>query len=119
MRLPTDTTLLLGEGADPTLEAVWRDERLPIMAIGADPSGLEAKLEAAETATVVACGAGAVAAAGLAASLGFRTFLLNAPPSGGDVRAVSLAETLEAARGARARERWKAARSPGVQAPPA
>jgi len=107
MRLPVDATLLLGEGADPALEAAWREERLPVADVDAD-------LEALSTATVVACGAGAETAARLAAALGFRTFLVEAAPAGGDVRVVSLAEALEAARGARARERWKAARAQGA-----
>ena len=33
MRLPTDATLLLGEGADPELSRVWREERLPVLAL--------------------------------------------------------------------------------------
>jgi hypothetical protein len=105
MRLPVDATLLLGQGADPALEAVWREERLPVAPVGAD-------LEALPTATVVVCGEGGFEAAGRAAQLGFRTFLVGeaAPP---EVSAVSVAQTVEAARGARARERWKAARASG------
>ncbi len=106
MRLPTDATLLIGEGADPALEAVWREERLPVAEIDAD-------LESLPTATVVAFGAGAETAARHAAALGFRTFLVDAAPVGDDVYAVSLAVALEAARGARARERWRAARAQG------
>lgn len=103
MRLPVDTTLLLGQGADPALEAVWREERLPVAAIGAE-------LEALPTATLVVCGEGGFEAATLAARLGFRTFLVgDTAPEG--ARAASVAQTVEAARGARARERWKAART--------
>jgi hypothetical protein len=106
MRLPTDATLLLGPGADPELERAWREERLPVRALPCT----EAELESLATATLVACGEGAREAATLAAALGFRTFLVaQAPPEG--VRSVSLAEALEAARDARARERWKAGRS--------
>jgi hypothetical protein len=108
MRLPTDATLLLGEGADPELARAWREERLPALAFTDAPA--EAELEALATATVVVCGDGAVATAALAARMGFRTFLIGeAAPEG--VRAVTLAQALEGARGARARERWKAARA--------
>jgi hypothetical protein len=103
MRLPVDTTLLIGAGADPALEALWREERLPVEPIGAE-------LEALPTATLVVCGEGGFEAAALAARLGFRTFLIGeAAPEG--ARAVSAAQALEGARGARARERWKAARA--------
>ena len=105
MRLPVDATLLLGEGADPALVEVWREERLPVELIGAE-------LEALNTATVVICGEGGFEAAALAARLGFRTFLVgDAAPE--EVRAVSAVQAVEAARGARARERWKAARASG------
>jgi hypothetical protein len=107
MRLPTDATLLLGEGADPELARTWGEERLPVLALGAMLG--EADLEALTTATVVACGAGGPQAAALAARLGFRTFLVDgAAPDG--ACAVTVAQALEGARGARARERWKAAR---------
>ena len=57
-------------------------------------------------------GAGAAEKAALAAGLGFRTFLVgDAAPEG--ARAVTAAQAIEAARGARARERWKAARGSG------
>ncbi len=106
MRLPTDATLLLGPGGDPELERVWREERLPMRALPCT----DAELETLATATLVACGEGAREAAALAAGLGFRTFLVEAAAPEG-VRPVSLAEALEAARNARARERWKAGRS--------
>jgi len=107
MRLPTDATLLLGEDADPELARTWGEERLPVLALGALLR--EADSEALTTATVVACGAGGAQAAALAARLGFRTFIVaDAAPEGAS--AVTLAQALEGARGARARERWKAAR---------
>jgi hypothetical protein len=108
MRLPTDATLLLGEGADPELARAWREERLPVLALAGEAG--EADLEALATATVLACGDGAIATAGLAARMGFRTFLVGETAPDG-VRAVTLAQALEGARGARARERWKAARA--------
>ena len=107
MRLPLDSTLLLGAGADPELERVWREERLPLCALPCD----EAQMEALGTATVVACGQGAAQAAALAARLGFRTFLVGDGPETEGVRVVTPAQALDAARLARARERWKAARS--------
>jgi hypothetical protein len=110
MRLPTDSTLLLGVGAEPELEQVWREERLPVLALGGDLSGIEAALEGIGTATVVACGQGGAQAAAAAATLGFRTFLVGEAAADGVV-AVTLAQALEAARVARARERWKAARA--------
>jgi hypothetical protein len=99
VRLPTDATLLLSESADPQLERVWREERLPVLASDADLDGLE-------TATVVTC---EEAAARAAASLGFRTFLVGETAAEGVVT-VSLAQAIDAARMARARERWKASR---------
>jgi hypothetical protein len=102
MRLPTDATLLLGEAADPALAQVWREERLPVVDAGVD-------LEDLPTATLVVC---EPEAAARAAALGFRTFVVGETAPEG-ARAVSLAETLEAARAARARERWKAARASG------
>src|ERR1700684_2845282 len=110
MRLPIDATLLIGDGAAPELVEAWREERLPVLAV--DLLRLEAELEALDTATVVACGAGAAEAAKLAARLGFRTFLVGGAPAAGGVCVVSAAQALEGARGARARERWKAARAP-------
>jgi hypothetical protein len=109
MRLPTDATLLLGEGADPEIARVWMEERLPALALDA-LDRLEAGLEALGTATVVACGDGAAAAAALAASFGYRTFLVGEASPAEGVVCVTLAQALEAARLARARERWKAAR---------
>jgi hypothetical protein len=106
MRLPTDTILLLGDDADPELGRVWREEQLPLRALGFDL----AELENLETATVVAAGGGAVEAAAAAARLGFRTFLVSDDAAVEGVRSVALAEALAAARGARARERWRAAR---------
>ena len=50
---------IIGAGAEPELEQVWREERLPVVTLGADLSGLEAALEGIGTATVVACGEGA------------------------------------------------------------
>jgi hypothetical protein len=110
MRLPTDATLLCGEGAAPELERIWREERLPVLAIGAP---FEADLEAIRTATVVVCGQGGVEAARFASALGYRTFYVGEPPAPPGVRLASLDETLDAARAARARERWKAARRGG------
>jgi hypothetical protein len=106
MRLPTDATLLLGPGADPELERVWREERLPTLTLPCR----EADLEGLSTATIVACGEGGRDAAALAAGLGFRTFLVGDGPAPDGVRLVTLAEALTGARSARARERWKAAR---------
>jgi len=111
MRLPTDATLLIGEGADAELERVWREESLPVLPLQRDLSGLEAALEALATATVVACGRGGAEAAAAAARLGYRTFLVDEEASVEGVRCASLAEALEAARMARARERWRAARA--------
>jgi hypothetical protein len=105
MRLPADSILVLGEGADPTLVEVWREERLAEAPLGAE-------LDTLPTATLVVCGAGGFEAAALASALGFRTFLVGeSAPEG--ARAVSAAQAIEAARGARARERWKAARAAG------
>src|SRR5947209_19386648 len=111
MRLPTDTTLLCGAAAAPELELVWREERLPVLAIGADGALREADLEAIGTATVVACGQGGAEAAAAAAALGFRTFYVGEAAAPAGARPATLAETLEAARAARARERWKATRA--------
>jgi hypothetical protein len=107
MRLPTDATLLLGDGADPELGRVWREEQLPLRALGFDL----AELENLETATVVVAGSGAREAAAAAARLGFRTFLVSEEQAVEGVRSVALDEALDAARGARARERWRASRS--------
>ena len=107
MRLPTDATLLIGPSAEPALEQAWREERLPMLALDGDLAGIEAALEAIGTATVVACDENAASAA---AALGFRTFLVGEGALAG-VATVSLNQALEAARFARARERWKAARS--------
>jgi hypothetical protein len=109
MRLPTDATLLLGDGADPELGRVWREEQLPLRALGFDL----AELENLETATVVAAGSGAGEAAAAAARLGFRTFLVSEDAAVEGVRSVALDEALAAARGARARERWRASRAIG------
>jgi len=109
MRLPTDTTLLIGPGAEPELEQAWREERLPMLAFDADLAGVEAALEAIGTATVVACGEGAARAAAAAAALGFRTFLVGEAAVEG-AATVTASQALDAARQARARERWKAAR---------
>jgi hypothetical protein len=109
MRLPTDATLLIGSDAEPALEQAWREEGLPVLQV-ADLGRLEAELEAIGTATVVVCGAGAVEMARLAARLGFRTFLVSEDAAPEGAQRASLAQTLEAARAARARERWKAAR---------
>ena len=105
MRLPADATLLFDDAADPALVAVWRDERLA-------EAPLDAELDALPTATLVVCGADGYAAAARAAALGFRTFLVGETAPEG-ARAVSLEQAIEAARGARARERWKAARASG------
>jgi hypothetical protein len=105
MRLPPDTVLLCGAEAPPELMAVWTEERLAVLPLPA-PERLEAALEALGTTTVVVVGEGAAEAA----ALGFRVFWLGDGPAPEGVRAVSLAETLAAARLARARERWKAAR---------
>ena len=103
MRLPTDATLLIGPGAEPALEQAWREERLPVAPIGTE-------LDALATATVVVAGEGAAEAAAAAAALGFRTFLVGEGDAEGVV-AVTSGQALEAARFARAIERWKAARS--------
>ena len=110
MRLPTDATLLIGPGAEPALEQAWREERLPMLALDGDLSGIEAALEAIGTATVVACGEYAASAAAAAAALGFRTFLVGEATADGVVT-VSPRQALDAARLARAIERWKAARA--------
>ncbi len=110
MRLPTDATLIIGAGAEPELEQVWGEERLPVVTFGADLSGLEAALEGIGTTTVVACGEGAADAAAAAAALGFRTFLVGQALDAEGVVTVSPTQALAAARLARARERWKAAR---------
>jgi hypothetical protein len=107
MRLPTDATLLIGQGAPPELEQVWREERLPLRALPCPASDMEAL----ETATLVVCGEGGPEAAAQAARLGFRTFLVGDGPAPEAVRCVDLAQALEAGRAARARERWKATRS--------
>ena len=107
MRLPTDATLLIAPGAEPALEQVWREERLPVLALDGDLAGIEAALEAIGATTVVACDENAARAA---ATLGFRTFLVGEGAVAG-AATVSLSQTLDAARFARARERWKAARS--------
>lgn len=104
MRLPTDATLLIGPGAAPELEQVWREERLPVLT----GEWREADLEA--TATVVVCGEEGARQAAAAAALGFRTFLVGETASPGVV-AITLRQALDAARLARAVERWKAARS--------
>ncbi|HXT08905.1 MAG TPA: hypothetical protein VN715_18455 [Roseiarcus sp.] len=113
MRLPTDATLLIGPGAEPALEQAWREERLPMLALDGDLSGIEATLEAIGTATVVACGEYAASAAAAAAALGFRTFLVGEAAAEGVVT-VSPRQALDAARLARAIERWKAARAASV-----
>lgn len=105
MRLPTDATLLVSAGLDPALAQVWREEGLPVAHVAS-----EAEMDALATATVVACDR---ATAAKAAALGFRTFLVGAPPAPEGARCVPLSETLDAARAARARERWKAARAAG------
>lgn len=110
MRLPTDATLLAGEGADPMLERVWREQQLPVVTLDFALDRLEAVLEAVGATTVVACGANAAAAAAVAAGFGFRSFCVGAPASREGVVGVSTAQAIEAALGARARERWKAAR---------
>ncbi len=111
MRLPADSILLLGPGADSELERVWREERLAVLSLPC----AEADLDALATATVVACGEGSPTAATLAAGLGFRTFLVGGGPATEGVRVVSLAQALEAARMARARDRWKAARGAATE----
>jgi microcystin degradation protein MlrC len=107
MRLPTDATLLIGDGADPELERIWREEELPVTALGFDA----AELEDLATATVVVAGRGAPEAAAIAARLGFRTFLVDEATAAEGVRSVTLAEALQAGRAARARERWRATRN--------
>ncbi len=112
MRLPTDAILAIAEGADDELAAVWREERLPVLTLSADAAALEAALEALGATTLVLCGQGAEAAARTAARLGYRVFLIGADPvEGDDVKVVTRAMALAAARLARARERWKAARA--------
>jgi hypothetical protein len=113
MRLPTDATLLIGPGAEPELEQAWREERLPILALDGELAGIEAALEAIGTATVVACGQHAAGAAAAVAALGYRTFLVGETAAEGVV-AVSPRQALDAARLARAIERWRAARAASV-----
>jgi len=118
MRLPTDATLLIGPGAEPALEQAWREERLPMLALDGNLAGFEAALEAIGTATVVACGEYAASAAVAAAALGFRTFLVGEVLVGEvaaeGVVTISPRQALDAARLARAIERWKAARDASV-----
>lgn len=110
MRLPTDTTLLLGPGSELLLEQVWREERLPVLSLDPGLEGLERALEAIGATTVVTCGQSAAAVAAATAGLGFRTFCVGQAAGAENVVAVSLRQAIDAARGARARERWKAAR---------
>ncbi len=105
MRLPPDTVLLCGAPAPPELLEVWAQERLTTLPLPA-PERLEAILEALGATTVVVVGEGAAQAA----ALGFRVFWLGDGPAPAGARACALAETVAAARLARARERWKAAR---------
>ena len=106
MRLPPDTVLLCGAVAPPDLLTVWAEERLTVLPLPA-PERLEDALEALGTTTVVVVGDGAAAAA----ALGFRVFWIGEDPAPEGVKAVTLAQTVAAARLARARERWKAART--------
>lgn len=129
MRLPTDAALLvLDERAAEPLIAVWREERLVVARVAREslPAGadafcdpdLEAELDAAGVTTIVV-----VAEAGstrLEATLrgaverGYRVFWIgvagaHAAPS--EARAVDVETTIAAARRARDRERWRAARN--------
>ena len=138
MRLPSDTALLVIEGpagADPGakamiagLVAAWREERLPVFALRPGDAFAETELEldTVGATTLVICGAlakGSVEATLRAfAALGYRVFLVEdacSPASdmralaGDDAKVVDGATTLAAARRARARERWKAARRGG------
>ncbi len=108
MRLPPDTALLCAPDAPPELAAVWREERLPIVAA----ENMEAALDAIGATTLVV--AGDAAAAAKAAGLGLRVFYVGDGPAPDGARAATLAEALAAGRNARARERWKAARAAGV-----
>jgi hypothetical protein len=102
---------LIGDDADPRLEHVWHEERLPIVSLAAGLEQLETNLETIGTATVVACGLRGAEAAALAAKLGFRTFLIGEHWAPNGARLANLSEVLEAGRAARSRERWKASRS--------
>jgi len=135
MRLPSDAALIVIEGsagADPAAEAViaalvaaWREERLPVFAIraGAAFAETERELEGIGATTLVVCGASVEATVRTAAGLGYRAFVVeDACWSAGGMRAlagmeakvVDGATARAAARRARARERWKAARLGGV-----
>ena len=115
MRLPTDAALVIAEGAADELVEVWREERLPVVPLTADPAELDAALETLGATTIVICGEGGEAAAAIAAGLGYRVFLVGEGQVGegqvGEgVRVVSRGLAIAAGRMARARERWKAAR---------
>jgi len=105
MRLPTDSTLLLGPGADPALHEAWLQEGLPVQLLPC----AEADLDALPTATIIAAGQGAQEAAGAAARLGFRVFLVGGP-AGPGVGSATVRQILSAASLVRLRERTKAAR---------
>ena len=123
MRLPTDAALIvIDEASAGVLIEVWREERLPLFQPGAKPGGafadgeLEAALDAIGATTLVICGtAFDDPTLQAATSLGYRVFLLGDEPGAFDIggeaaRVATLEMALAAARRARARERWKAAR---------
>jgi nicotinamidase-related amidase len=137
MRLPVDATLIVmtGASADEDVEALlaaWRRERLPIFHVRREPgdapepvivaladdafakSDLEAALDAIGATTLVIVGARgpAAATARAAAGRGYRVFVVaNAPLVEAEAAKMATLETaLAAARGARWRERWQAAR---------
>ena len=110
MRLPNDATLLIGDDADPRLELVWREQQLPVARVDFPLDRLEAVLESVGATTVVACGENAAVLAAAAAGLGFRSFCVGQPANSAGLVCVSAAQAIEGALGARARERWKAAR---------
>ncbi len=111
MRIPTDAVLVIAEGADDELVAVWREERLPTLSLTDDPAALGAALEALGATTIVICGDGAEAAARTAAGIGYRVFQVGEGQGGQGVSIVPRELALAAGRSARARERWKAARA--------
>jgi hypothetical protein len=118
MRLPADAALIVTDesNAEPLL-AVWREERLPIFHVNAEDSGdLEPSLEAIGATTLVMHGAGVEAIAEAAAAQGFRVFVVADKPTldPGVARTVSVETAVAAARRARFRERWLAARRVAV-----
>ena len=137
MRLPSDAALIvLDEVEGEALRAVWREERLPVVlaCAGGEPladearlpspapdafanGALETALDARGVTTLVIVGAPGservAATARSAAARGYRLFWVAHPGDADtlpEARAVNRETALAAARRARARERWKAAR---------